>query len=80
MPPWYVWVPTFFLEQGVKECEKILSDMRSLSKWIRRELRGVDLFLKIKNDVEYYQHETAQLMKRVERLEKKVLDLGGNGL
>jgi uncharacterized protein (UPF0335 family) len=33
-----------------------------------------DDLLKMKMDLEYYQHQTAQLIKRVERLEAETLD------
>lgn len=51
--------------------EEILKNMRTLKKWIQGRMVELDSVLKIKRDVEYYNHQTAQLMKRVERLERE---------
>lgn len=51
--------------------EEILANMRSLKRWIQGRMTELDDLLKMKLDLEYYQHQTAQLLKRVERLEKE---------
>jgi len=53
--------------------QDILNNMRTLKRWIMGRMVEIDSVLKIKTDVEWYQHQTAQLMKRVERLEREVL-------
>jgi hypothetical protein len=50
--------------------DQILKNMRSLKRWIQGRMVEIDSVLKMKQDLEYYQHQTAQLMKRVERLER----------
>jgi hypothetical protein len=50
---------------------QILKNMRSLKRWIQGRMVEIDSVLKMKQDLEYYQHQTAQLMKRVERLERQ---------
>jgi hypothetical protein len=49
---------------------EILKNMRSLKRWIQISMQDISSVLKIKKDVEYYNHQTAQLMVRVERLER----------
>jgi hypothetical protein len=49
---------------------EILNNMRSLKRWIQISMQDISCVLKIKKDVEYYNHQTAQLMVRVERLER----------
>jgi len=51
--------------------EEILKNMRSLKRWIQGRMVELDGVMKMKMDLEYYQHQTAQLMKRVERLERE---------
>jgi len=50
--------------------DEILKNMRSLKRWIQISMQDISSVLKIKKDVEYYNHQTAQLMVRVERLER----------
>jgi hypothetical protein len=52
--------------------EEILANMRTLKKWIQARMYEFDSILKMKKDVEYYQHQTAQLMVRVDCLERKL--------
>lgn len=52
--------------------EQILANMRTLKRWISGRMVEIDSVLKMKMDLEYYQHQTAQLMKRVERLENEL--------
>jgi len=54
--------------------EEILANMRTLKKWIQARMYEFDSVLKMKKDLEYYQHQTAQLMVRVEHLERKLKD------
>lgn len=54
--------------------EELQKNMRSLKRWIQGRLVEFDDVLKMKSDLEYYQHQTAQLMKRVEILEAKLFD------
>lgn len=55
--------------------EEILANMRTLKKWIQARMFEFDSVLKMKNDVEYYQHQTAQLLVRVDCLERKVKEI-----
>lgn len=50
---------------------QILKNMRTLKRWIQGRMVELDDVMKMKTDLEYYQHQTAQLMKRVERLERQ---------
>lgn len=54
--------------------EEILANMRTLKKWIQARMYEFDSILKMKKDLEYYQHQTAQLMVRVDSLERKIKD------
>jgi len=54
--------------------EELQRNMRTLKRWIQGRLVEFDDLLKMKMDLEYYQHQTAQLIKRVERLEAETLD------
>lgn len=54
--------------------EEILKNMRTLKKWIQARMCELDGVLKMKMDLEYYQHQTAQLMERVDRLEREKWD------
>ena len=51
--------------------EELQKNMGSLKRWIQGRLVELDDVLKMKSDLEYYQHQTAQLMVRVERLERE---------
>ena len=54
--------------------EELQKNMRTLKRWIQGRLVEFDDLLKMKMDLEYYQHQTAQLMARVETLEAKLFD------